>query len=186
MFRANKKLTQSVTFTTEDAADQALWDAVEKELSLTKYQTFSNLCKQALWQFLFAAESPASAPSPTPTATSSSLPPADGEVRRWAERVGELQKQLSHLEEKMLTEEKTRFDSLQRQLTQMTQQLAQLQVAITLQANSSAPQPGLTPPPPPTPAAPTEPTAQEAEPEATPEQQADPVLQRLSSLIDDF
>ena len=61
MLWANKKFTQSVTFT-EDTADIALLEAIEKELSVAKYQTFSNLCKQALWQFLSVTES-------TPTAT---------------------------------------------------------------------------------------------------------------------
>ncbi|ERT07083.1 flxA-like family protein [Lyngbya aestuarii BL J] len=186
MFRANKKLTQSVTFTTEDAADQALWEAIEKELSLTKYQTFSNLCKQALWQFLFVSDSPAKTSTPAETTTSSSsISPTPNHSHKLEEQVSELQKQLSHLEQKMLTEEGNRFERLQRQLTQMTQQLAQLQVAITLQPSSPTPQPAsqIT-----SSSSFPEPVAEPVEPEtqATPEQESDPVLQRLSSLVDDF
>ncbi|WP_413166548.1 hypothetical protein ACL6C3_07520 [Capilliphycus salinus ALCB114379] len=187
MFRANKKLTQSVTFTTEDAADQALWEAIEKELSLTKYQTFSNLCKQALWQFLFGSESPATTSTPTtPTVASSSFIPSTPEYsQQLEEQVRQLQNQLSVLEQKVLTNEENHFERLQGQLIQMTQQLAQLQVAITLQASSPSPQPTSQTPPPSPPAEPIVELA-EPEPQATPEQKSDPVLQRLSSLIDDF
>ena len=44
-------------FFTEDAADKQLLAAIEKELNTQKYQTFSNLCKQALWQFLYLSSS---------------------------------------------------------------------------------------------------------------------------------
>ncbi len=40
---AKNKANFSVAFT-EDAADQTLMAAIEKELAFTKYQTFSNLC----------------------------------------------------------------------------------------------------------------------------------------------
>jgi TolA-binding protein len=179
MFRPNKKLTQSVTFTTEDAADQALWEAIEKELSLTKYQTFSNLCKQALWQFLFVSESPATPPS------LSSMPAMPVSSQKLEEQITQLQKQLSHLEHQMLASEETRFEQLQRQLTQMTQQLAQLQVAVTLQPSSPTPEAVVTQ----TPQPPSiQPVAEPVQPEEkpTPQQESDPVLQRLSSLIDDF
>ncbi|MGB3188303.1 MAG: hypothetical protein WBB43_02605, partial [Limnoraphis sp.] len=65
------------------------------------------------------------------------------------------------------------------------QQLAQLQVAITLQPSSQTSQPTsqITPSP-----SSSEPVAEPVEPEtqATPQQESDPVLQRLSSLMDDF
>ena len=59
---AKNKANFSVAFT-EDAADQTLLAAIEKELAFTKYQTFSNLCKQALWQFLSVSESASSTQS---------------------------------------------------------------------------------------------------------------------------
>ncbi|MGK7923553.1 MAG: hypothetical protein AB4080_26505 [Trichodesmium sp.] len=52
-------------FFTEEAADKQLLTAIEKELNAQKYQTFSNLCKQALWQFLYVSSSPELVQSPS-------------------------------------------------------------------------------------------------------------------------
>ncbi len=173
-----KKITQSVAFSLEDAADQALWEAIEKELSLTKYQTFSNLCKQALWQFLFVSETPTNSPSSSP-------PPGSPGVRspELDDQVSQLQKQLSHLERQIVAEEGNRFERLERQLAQMTQQLALIQLAVTTLPSSPPPQPVVQTPPPS-----VEPTPQPEKPQEQPtsQQESDPVLQRLSSLVDDF
>ncbi|MDY7020829.1 MAG: hypothetical protein SWJ54_05625 [Cyanobacteriota bacterium] len=203
----SKKITQPVTFTIEDAADQILWEAIEKELSLTKYQTFSNLCKQALWQFLFVSESSAS----TPTNSVSSTPTVSVSSQKLEEQITQVQRQLSHLEDKVLTEEGDHFERLQRQLIQMTQQLAQLQVATTQKPTVPVSQPVAQTPqvsspsviqaPQPQPT--SQPTVQASQPSSpqpvaaefvpaekqtpvTPKQESDPVLQRLSSLVDDF
>ncbi|MEL7038775.1 MAG: hypothetical protein AAFO04_24660 [Cyanobacteria bacterium J06592_8] len=203
----HKKITQPVTFTTEDAADQVLWDAIEKELSLAKYQTFSNLCKQALWQFLFVSESSAS----TPTNSVSSTPTVPLSSEKLEEQMTQLQRQLSHLEDKVLTEEGDHFERLQRQLIQMTQQLTQLQVATTQKPSVPVSQPVVqtpqasypsvvqSPQPQPT----SQPVVQPSQPSSpqpvaaefvqaenptpvAPKPEPDPVLQRLSSLVDDF
>ncbi|MEB3291746.1 MAG: hypothetical protein VKJ24_01160 [Synechococcales bacterium] len=46
---------QTVTFTQTDS-DRELWTAVQEELATQAYEDFSDLCKVALEQFLFAAE----------------------------------------------------------------------------------------------------------------------------------
>ena len=63
---AKNKANFSVAFT-EDAADQTLLAAIEKDLAVTRYQTFSNLCKQALWQFLSVSESESESAGSTPS-----------------------------------------------------------------------------------------------------------------------
>ena len=191
MFGLNKKLTQSVTFS-EDAADQALLEAIEKELTLAKYQTFSNLCKQALWQFLSLSQSTSAMPQSSPQETS---PQKSGQLQA---QIASLQAHLTQVEQKMLAQESSGFERLDRQLTQLAQQLAQLQVAVSFQSTPIVPQ---------TPTSVVQPQSlQQNEAEHKPEyevehrpervqppteneislKESDPVLQRLSSLLDDF
>lgn len=180
MLWTNKKLTQSVTFT-EDAADIALLEAIEQELSRAKYQTFSNLCKQALWQFLSVTES---APGST----------APQNPHQLEQHLALLQTQVGELENNVLTEEKKQFTRVEARLNRLAQQLAQIQASLdlqTLQTNLSS-----TPPAAPTPAPQTEKTAppspkQQIQPQDQPQDQppeepVDPLLHRLSSLLDDF
>ncbi|MEB3885606.1 hypothetical protein [Lyngbya sp. CCY1209] len=192
MLWANKKLTQSVTFT-EDAADQALLEAIEKELSLTKYQTFSNLCKQALWQFLSVSGSAPGAT--TPAATASEAPgdrpfPPPPNLRRIEEGLSKLQTQLAELDRRVQTPTQSHStEPLEKQVLQLAQQLAQFQTAIAqkldvatdaiAQASQMSPptRHNGEPPPDAAPAPPPEPPAEE---------ETDPLLKRLSSLVDDF
>ncbi len=162
MLWANKKLVQSVTFT-EDTADIALWEAIDKELSAAKYQTFSNLCKQALWQFLFVNE-------PT-TAASQNSP-------QLQQQLIQLQEQMGELEKNVLTQEQNQFYRVEARLNRMAQQLAQLQATLNQQP-SAAP----SPPAPEQPATPIQPPQPE---EQSPSQPEDPLLTRLGSLLDEF
>lgn len=182
MLWANKKLTQSVTFT-EDAADQTLLEAIDKELSQAKYQTFSNLCKQALWQFLILAEAqPKASPSSPPTG----YQPFPN-LQKVEDRLLDLQNKLSNLEQQVLATNPNSTESLERQLSQLTQQLTQVQTTINqrlteiaqnlesaqLQSHSgSHPLPSPEPKPEPLPP----PIVEET----------DPLLKRLGSLLDDF
>ncbi|MGL5081286.1 MAG: hypothetical protein ACRC8A_07335 [Microcoleaceae cyanobacterium] len=169
MLWSNKKLTQSVTFT-EDAADQTLIEAIEKELAVTKYQTFSNLCKQALWQFLNISEGVSSPPVPRHS---------DG----LEGQIYQLQQQLVQLEQKVLAEELNRFNQLQQQLMQLTQQINQLQstashrpIVPIVQAAQSQPPAKQS----------TLETAQRKSDLTANIEHSDPVLARLSALVDDF
>ena len=112
---AKNKANFSVAFT-EDAADQTLLAAIEKELAFTKYQTFSNLCKQALWQFLSVSES-ASASS---TDSSHLL----------EQRIAELAVKLTEFERHVSAEELSRLEGLEHHLSQLGAQLDQLQGSV--------------------------------------------------------
>lgn len=112
-FWANNKPDFSVAFT-EDPADRTLLAAVEKELLLTKYQTFSNLCKQALWQFLSVSES----------ATSTS-----GFVRL-EQRIAELAVKFAEFEHNVSAEEVSRLEKLEHHLNQLRAQLDRLQESV--------------------------------------------------------
>lgn len=170
MLWANKKFTQSVTFT-EEAADITLLEAIEQELSVAKYQTFSNLCKQALWQFLSVTES---APATNTAQSSSSL----------QQQLAQLQAQLGELEKHLLIEEQNQFTRVEARLNRLAQQVAQVQASLdfqALQAGASSPEPE---PPQPKPAQqPIQPIQPQ---EKAAEEPVDPLLNRLSSLLDDF
>lgn len=164
---AKNKEPYSVAFT-EDAADQTLLAALEKELALTKYQTFSNLCKQALWQFLSVSESA----QPTPS------------FQRLEQRIAELQVKFGEFELSISAEEMNRLDGLERHLTQLSTQLEQLQASVndkfaqvsmvesrSLESKGVESQPVMQP---------------TVEPEAEvemPVRESDPLLERLSSLL---
>jgi len=189
MLWANRKQNQSVTFT-EDAADQTLLDAIEQELSQAKYQTFSNLCKQALWQFLLLSKSEPTPPPEIPNLNSPQVLPILPNLQPLEERLFEIKNKLTDLEKKVLADDGTKTEKLETQLNQLTQQVTQLETSINqklteiatgLEAvksqpviimESKSPQPEL------------EPEPVSPSPEAMAE--ADPLLQRLGSLLDDF
>jgi len=110
---AKNKANFSVAFT-EDAADQTLLAAIEKELAFTKYQTFSNLCKQALWQFLSVSESAISTDS----------------SQRLEQHIAELAVKFSEFERHVSAEELSRLEGLEHHLSQLSAQLEQLQGSV--------------------------------------------------------
>ncbi|MCB8765964.1 hypothetical protein L2E68_02300 [Planktothrix agardhii 1029] len=188
MLWLNRKQTQSVTFT-EDAADQTLLDAIEQELSQAKYQTFSNLCKQALWQFLLLSKSEPTSPplaSETPNPNSPQVLPILPNLQPLEERLFEIKNKLTDLEKKVLADDGTKIEKLETQFHQLTQQVTQLQTSINQKLTEIATgletvksQPVIimeSKPPQPEP----EPVSQEAMAEV------DPLLKRLGSLLDDF
>ena len=107
----------SVSFT-EDAADQQLLQAIEKELNGHKYQTFSNLCKQALWQFLSTSDSAQSLQS----------------FQRLEQRVIEIGKQIEVLKQELSVEQNNlkKQQELETQLTKLSNLLTQLQVNVNV------------------------------------------------------
>lgn len=110
---AKNKANFSVAFT-EDAADQTLLAAIEKELAFTKYQTFSNLCKQALWQFLSVSESASSTDS----------------SERLEQRIAELAVKLAQFDRHVSAEELSRLEGLEHHLSQLGAQLDRLQGSV--------------------------------------------------------
>ncbi|NES67490.1 MAG: hypothetical protein F6K24_20740 [Okeania sp. SIO2D1] len=182
-------------FFTEEAADRQLLAAIEKELNSHKYRTFSNLCKQALWQFLDVSSS------------STELPQSASNLQRLENRIYErLTKHFSELETKLVSEElktstsnntvQSNEHELRKQLNQLNQQLSQIQlnldaklievmetfktelsqieIPITKSAQEESEE--LTP---------TKPTEEDLSvKESTTD--ADPLLQRLGSLLEEF
>lgn len=111
-----EKNNKKEVFFTEDAADKQLLAAIEKELNTQKYQTFSNLCKQALWQFLYLSSST--------------------ELAQSASNLQRLEKIIYQLTEQFNTSEKNKYNQInqlndiKKYLVQMNKQLAQMQLYI--------------------------------------------------------
>lgn len=117
MLWAKNNKNYSVSFN-EDAADQQLLNAIEKELNGHKYQTFSNLCKQALWQFLSLSDSAQSLQS----------------FQRLEQRVIEISKQLEEVRLAVSTDptQLNKQQELENQLTKLSNLLTQLQVNVNV------------------------------------------------------
>ena len=160
MFPWSKKIRKSVKFNRE-LADLSLLEVVESELEKQPHKTFSDICKEALWQYLCVSE------SVRPSSTTA----------QFEQEVAELQRQFADLEQRFFAKESNRLDAMERQLNQLTQQLAQL----ALMVNQS---PNLAPPPQLESAVQLESAAEAVAP--TSSQEVDPLLSRLSSLLDDF
>ncbi|MCT7980564.1 hypothetical protein [Laspinema olomoucense] len=150
---------------TDEVADQTLLAVVHKELQNQPHKSFGDLCKEALWHYLYVPE------SVKPTRKSAEA----------SDSIAELQGQLRSLEERVAAREASRLDALEQQLQQLSLQVGQLAIALNQRGNYQPPaQTYLEPIPEPQP----EP---EPEPEpVAPPKPVDPLLQRLSSFIDDF
>ncbi|MEG4036576.1 hypothetical protein QUA03_22420 [Microcoleus sp. S36b_A4] len=164
---AKNKANFSVAFT-EDAADQTLLAAIEKELAFTKYQTFSNLCKQALWQFLSVSESASSTQS----------------FQRLEQRIAELVVKFAEFEHNVSAEELSRLEGLEHHLNQLSAQLDQLQGSVNSKFAqiSFAPVSKVVEPGP----IESESVADDnvvPDAEVAPPRNSDPLLERLSSLL---
>ncbi|HEY9805041.1 MAG TPA: hypothetical protein V6D04_00615 [Candidatus Obscuribacterales bacterium] len=105
---STKKTNKSVTFSPE-TADQTLLEAIEQALSEEQYDSFSDLCKQALQQTLLAAQA-----APVK------------EVVDLATLLAPLQQQIAQLEANVLVSQSQRLDELNQQLVQTSQQLVEL------------------------------------------------------------
>lgn len=178
MFPWSKKIRKSLEFN-RGLADLSLLEVVESELEKQPHKTFSDLCKEALWQYLCVPE------SVRPSFKTGSL----------EQEVAELQRQFADLEQRFFAKESNRLDAFERQLNQLTQQLAQLALVVNQQPTPRPPtqltpvsSAQLTPVPSaqltPVSSAQLEPTAEAMTP--TPPQEVDPLLSRLSQVLDDF
>ncbi|WP_427156855.1 plasmid segregation centromere-binding protein ParR [Aliinostoc sp. HNIBRCY26] len=170
MFQWSKKVVKSVTFNPE-VADESLLAVVENYLEKQPDKTFSDLCKEALWQTLCVPESVK--PGLKTAAT--------GAVEQ---KIDDLQCQVADLEERFFAKESNRLEGLERQVLQLTQQLAHLAIMVTERPvvySSPPPVPAVeavnptatTPPPPPS-------------YPVNPPEEADPLISRLSQYLDDF
>jgi len=164
---AKNKANFSVAFT-EDAADQTLLAAIEKELAFTKYQTFSNLCKQALWQFLSVSDSASSTQS----------------FQRLEQRIAELVVKFAEFEHNVSAEELSRLETLEHHLSQLSAQLDQLQGSVNSKfAQVSFAQVSKVVEPGPIESESVADDNLVSDAEVAPRRDSDPLLERLSSLL---
>jgi hypothetical protein len=169
MFQWSKKVVKSVTFN-PDIADESLLAQIETYLESNPDKTFSDLCKDALWQSLCVPESPPKAPQ-APQA-----PPTAGRTAV-EQQISELQRQVAGLEERFFAKESNRLEVMESQILQLTQQVAQLAMMLNQQASTQG-------------ATVTVATAEVVNnfipvPEPPPVE-VDPVISRLSEFLDDF
>lgn len=188
MFQWSKKVVKSVSFN-PGVADESLLALVESHLEKDPDKSFSDLCKEALWQALCVPESvrPVSgSPMVLPegkiaeeTKSSNSAHAITGSNLGVEQQLAVLRRQMADLEERFFAKEANRLDVMERQILQLNQQIAQLAMVltqgVTVQVSSmpsppvadkrSNSSPGFSSPPP---------------------QEVDPVISRLSHLVDDF
>lgn len=149
--------TKKTVFFRRNELDETLLEAVKTELARQPGLSFSSLCKEALHERLLGQQ-------PYPHQPPSSAPSS---IDR---RVESLEAQLLSVEQRFFAQEKKRLERLETQLQQLSIQMAQL--GGTVPAALSAP--------------PTTPEVMLYEKEAEEPAIDDPVLSRLSGLIDDF
>ncbi|MDZ8227208.1 MULTISPECIES: plasmid segregation centromere-binding protein ParR [unclassified Nostoc] len=159
MFQWSKKVVKSVTFNPE-LADESLLAQVESYLDKQPDKTFSDLCKEALWQSLCVPEPVQPAPQ---TAAKTPI----------EQQIGELQRQVAGLEERFLAKGSNRLEAMEHHLLQLSQQVAQLALIVNERSLIQSPTQ-------------LEVVNNTSYSVATPPQEVDPVISRLSQFLDDF
>ena len=173
---SSKKVVKSVTFN-PGVADESLLDVVERHLEKEPDKTFSDLCKEALWQALCVPESVRPDPQPAPSApVPKPKPKPPSEV---GEYVADLERKIADLEERFFNRESNRLATMEQHLTQLSQQVAQLammvnQGSVVQPANQSVTSEVLSN------------TSAQTYEINTAHEEEDPLISRLSELVDDF
>ncbi len=163
MFQWSKKVVKSVTFN-PGVADESLLAQVESHLEKQPDKTFSDLCKEALWQSLCVPESVRPAPK---TAATTSVEP----------QIGELQRQVAGLEERFFAKESNRLEAMEHHIMQLSQQVAQLALIVNERSIIQSPNQSVSD---------VSVVNNTSYTVATPPQEVDPVISRLSQFLDDF
>ncbi|AKG22745.1 hypothetical protein [Calothrix sp. 336/3] len=166
MFQWSKKVVKSVTFN-PGVADESLLALIESYLEKDPNKTFSDLCKEALWQALCVPES--TRPIPKQTAVSG------GEEQQ----VADLQSQLTDLDRRSAARDSHRLEQVEYHLMQLSQQVAQLALMVNQPHNN---QPVVVN----TPRLEVVNHAHSSTVHDTFPQDVDPVISRLSQFLDDF
>lgn len=158
MFPWSQKIARSVTFDSE-IPDATLLAVIEEELEKQPHKTFSDLCKEALWQFLRVPES---------------VRPSQkvGQTEHVEQLLTDLKQQLTSVEQRFFAEESRRLEEMELKLNQLSQQMSQLsnqlnQLSYSQPPTLIAPEPEELAPP-------------------TPPVEVDPVIARLGAFLDDF
>lgn len=112
------KFSRVVRFAQAEA-DQTLWQTIEKELNEQSQSSFSDLCKQALHQYL--ADPPAAAP----TAPSAEISTLQRQVIALQKQIKALQLQVSKLEGAIGMQQTLALGTLEQQIMQLEQRITQ-------------------------------------------------------------
>ena len=166
MFQWSKKVVKSVTFN-PGVADESLLDLLERYLEEEPDKTFSDLCKEALWQALCVPDSVKPA----------SKPEEGGPVGSMEQQVADLRRQMADLQERFFAKESNRLEMMERHLMQLSQQVAQLAISLNQDVTIQTPIESKGATEAVKPAYPT--------PKAPP-QEDDPVISRISQFVEDF
>lgn len=166
MFQWSKKVVKSVTFN-PGVADESLLDLVERYLEEDPEKTFSDLCKEALWQALCVPD------SVKPVSKLGESAPV-GSIEQ---QVAELRRQMADLEERFFAKESNRLEIMERHMTQLSQQMAQLAISVTQGGSIPNPTELKTV---------TEAVKPVSSTPKTPPQEDDPVISRISQFVEDF
>jgi hypothetical protein len=116
MFQWSKKVVKSVTFNPE-IADESLLAQVENYLETQPDKTFSDLCKEALWNFLCV---------PEPVQLASKI----ANLTTVEQKIGDIQNHIAGFEERFFAKESHRLESMESQMLQLTQQVAKLTIIL--------------------------------------------------------
>lgn len=159
MFQWPKKVVKSVTFN-PSVADESLLAVVEDYLEKLPDKTFSDICKQALWQSLCIPETVK--PIPKTVATDS-----------LEKKIDELQRQVADLEERFFAKQSHRLETIERNILQLTQQMAYV---VNMRSEGSMVE---------------SPNTQEIAVSYTtddyqPAEEVDPLISRFSQILDEF
>ncbi|MDB9374127.1 plasmid segregation centromere-binding protein ParR [Nodularia sphaerocarpa] len=161
MFQWSKKVVKSVTFNPE-VADESLLAVVENYLEQLPDKTFSDICKEALWQSLCVPEAVKPSPKTEPTDSVET-------------KIDQLQRQVADLQERFFANESRRLESIESHILQLTQQIADLAIMVSERPVIQSS----------TPSAAVQEVANTTYVDYPPEE-VDPVISRLSQFLDDF
>lgn len=181
-----RKTNKTVIFN-QEVPDQTLLEVIEAELARNPHKTFSDLCKEALWQFLCVPQ------AVRPNANPQEI---EQQIANLQRQLAELDKRISgkdagrwetglkqpvgdptHLEslvaelQRHLTKESGRMEALERQMHQLNEQMMQLAFQVHSSPGSVAHKPASFPVPEPQPTVPE------------PPQEVDPLLENLKGFL---
>ncbi len=175
MFGLFNRKNKSVQFN-QEVADQTLWDVIEKELLAHPQISFSDLCKEALWNYLCVPASMQSQVSEGNQADWSQLQTQASQGNQInQDDLMRLQGQLAELEEHLLAQQSSGLGAIERRLEQLSYQLNQVHTPVYQPSAMAQSEPLVE-------------QISEPEPEdfAPPAEDLDPSLSRISALLDDF
>ncbi|MEA5618115.1 plasmid segregation centromere-binding protein ParR [Cronbergia sp. UHCC 0137] len=160
---SKKKVVKSVTFEPE-IADESLLVQVEGYLEAKPEKTFSDLCKEALWQALCVPES-----------GQRDLKAVD--MTTVEQQINDLKRQVAGFEERFFAKESNRLQLMESQMLQLSQQVAQLALILGERQFSQTPISSV---------ATAEVVGNSTYSPEPPLEEVDPVISRLSQFLDDF